>query len=99
MAAVLVTGASGSLGRHVVRELAEAGHATRRLVHRSRPLQVGVDDRAGDLTTGAGLEHALEGVDAVPDATGRLVAYSTAMLSRRRGARLDRRPGPRPARP
>lgn len=65
MALVLVTGASGDLGRHVVRHLTEAGHAPRRLVHRARPSQSGVDDRPGDLRTGEGLERAVEGVDAV----------------------------------
>lgn len=65
MALVLVTGASGALGRHVVRHLTEAGHSPRRLVHRARPPQSGTEDRPGDLRTGEGLEHAVEGVDAV----------------------------------
>lgn len=61
---VLVTGASGDLGRHVVRHLVAAGHSTRRLVHRARPIQAGVDDRPGDLRTGEGLERAVDGIDA-----------------------------------
>lgn len=65
MALVLVSGASGALGRHVVRRLLEAGHTPRRLVHRSRQRQSGVDDRPGDLRTDEGLDHAVEGVEAV----------------------------------
>ena len=79
MSTVLVTGASGSLGRQVVRALLEAGHTCRALVHRKRlPPPEGsahpdaaahpegrFEERDGDLLTGAGVEAALQGVDAV----------------------------------
>jgi uncharacterized protein YbjT (DUF2867 family) len=65
VALVLVTGAAGDLGQHVVRHLLQAGHPTRRLLHRARPAVAGADDRPGDLMTGAGLEAAVDGVDAV----------------------------------
>lgn len=65
MAAVLVTGASGSLGRHVVAGLLEGGHDVRALVHRQRVARPGVTQLVGDLRTGAGVAVAAEGVDTV----------------------------------
>src|SRR5215217_3854862 len=56
---VAVTGGTGMLGREVVAELARRGHAVRSLSRRE-----GVD-----LVTGDGLAGALDGVDAVVDAS------------------------------
>jgi uncharacterized protein YbjT (DUF2867 family) len=65
MSTVLVTGAAGSLGRLVVRELNAAGHDVRALIHRSTLEAPGVEARPGDLVSGEGLAAAVEGVDAV----------------------------------
>jgi uncharacterized protein YbjT (DUF2867 family) len=59
---VLVTGGTGSLGRDVVRRLLESGHRARVL---SRRAATGDDWVQGDLVTGAGLEAAVLGIDAI----------------------------------
>ncbi|MGC4894314.1 SDR family oxidoreductase [Micromonospora sp. DT31] len=61
---VLVTGATGRLGRVVVPRLRDEGFTVRALSRRPRtgdPVQW----RAGDLATGQGLAEAVDGVDAV----------------------------------
>lgn len=57
---ILVTGGTGRLGRPTVALLRERGHQVRVLSRRPGPGQV-----VGDLTTGAGLSEALDGVDTV----------------------------------
>ncbi|GAA2859448.1 NAD(P)H-binding protein [Streptosporangium fragile] len=52
---ILVTGGTGTLGRHVVDRLAAAGHPARVLSRTREPY-------LGDLRTGAGLGPALDGV-------------------------------------
>ncbi|MGP3971701.1 SDR family oxidoreductase, partial [Streptomyces sp. 6N223] len=65
--AILVTGGTGSLGRHVVWRLLEDEHEVRVLSRRPRP----PSDRSptewvrGDLKAGRGIDEALSGVDAV----------------------------------
>ncbi len=59
---ILVTGGTGALGRHVVKQLLESGHRARVL---SRRPGTGDDWVQGDLATGAGLETAVSGVDAI----------------------------------
>ena len=59
---VLVTGATGALGRHVVMQLRNAGHRARIY---SRNPQGHVDAVQGDLVTGAGLLKAVTGMDAI----------------------------------
>jgi uncharacterized protein YbjT (DUF2867 family) len=63
--AILVTGATGSVGRNVVRRLVEAGAEVRALSRSPRPagLPEGVRAVAGDLTQPASLAGALEDVD------------------------------------
>jgi uncharacterized protein YbjT (DUF2867 family) len=56
----LVTGGTGHLGRPVVDLLRESGHEARVLSRRA-----GRGHAIGDLTTGAGLTEALDGVDTV----------------------------------
>jgi uncharacterized protein YbjT (DUF2867 family) len=64
MEPILVTGGSGTLGRAVVRRLFDLGHPVRGLTRQgSRPGPAAWF--TGDLTTGAGLERAVEGTSAV----------------------------------
>ncbi|GAA2778134.1 SDR family oxidoreductase [Nonomuraea dietziae] len=64
---ILVTGATGNIGRHLVSLLAEAGVAVRALTRDPgrAGLPGGVEVARGDLTEPETLEAALEGVDAV----------------------------------
>ncbi len=63
---VLVTGASGYVGRRLVARLAERGTPVRALVHRSQgELPAGVEAVTGDITDSASLAGACEGVDAI----------------------------------
>ena len=59
---ILVTGGSGAVGREVVKQLLERGHKTRVL---SRKPGDGDGWVQGDLATGAGLEKAVHGIDAI----------------------------------
>jgi uncharacterized protein YbjT (DUF2867 family) len=59
---VLVTGGTGTLGRHVVMQLRQTGHRARIL---SREPRGHVDAVQGDLASGAGLVKAVAGMDAI----------------------------------
>ncbi|MDP9799744.1 uncharacterized protein YbjT (DUF2867 family) [Catenuloplanes nepalensis] len=59
---VLVAGGTGVIGRAVVAELDRRGHTV-------RALSRGGAGPRGDVTTGAGLDDAMSGVDAVVDTT------------------------------
>lgn len=59
---VLVTGASGVLGRKVARLATANGHTVRRL---SRSAREGDGWLMGDVATGEGLNHAVTGVDVI----------------------------------
>jgi uncharacterized protein YbjT (DUF2867 family) len=62
---VLITGATGTLGRHVVGEATEAGHKVRALSRKSHVGYTGVHWHQGDLETGDGIDTAVVGVDTV----------------------------------
>ncbi len=65
---VAVVGATGFVGRHVVQHLADSGHrviAISRRGTRRDAWTERVEARAADVDTGAGLESALTGADAV----------------------------------
>lgn len=66
MATILVTGATGSLGREVVARLLLRSHQVRILIHHtSEAIPEGVRAISGDLVTGAGLAEALAGAEVV----------------------------------
>lgn len=60
MAIILVTGGTGTLGRPTVDHLRAAGHEVRVLSRRTGP-----DLITGDLTTGSGVDTAVDGVDTI----------------------------------
>ncbi|MFL1380856.1 MULTISPECIES: NAD(P)H-binding protein [unclassified Nocardiopsis] len=64
---ILVTGATGTVGRHLVRWLVERGHPVRALTRRPdrADLGPGVEVVGGDLTDTATLKDAFAGVDGV----------------------------------
>lgn len=62
---VLVTGATGTLGHHVVPEAIDAGHHVRALSRRERIGYTGVHWHQADLLSPDGLDAALDGVDVV----------------------------------
>ena len=59
---ILVTGGTGTLGRHVVRRLRQSGHRARIL---SREPRGHVDAVHGDIRTGEGVARALAGMEVV----------------------------------
>src|SRR5712692_4176637 len=76
---VLVTGGTGTLGRHVVMQLRQTGHRARIL---SREPRGHVDAVRGDLTSGAGLVKAVAGMDAI-------IHAASATREPRRGRAVD----------
>jgi uncharacterized protein YbjT (DUF2867 family) len=55
---ILVTGGTGTLGRHVVRRLRDAGSNVRVLSRRSHESGSGIEFMTGDLATGEGIQPA-----------------------------------------
>jgi dihydroflavonol-4-reductase len=62
---VLVTGATGFIGSHLIQKLSSMGKSVRCLVRRKTTLPAEVEVVLGDLTSGHGVEEALRGVDTV----------------------------------
>jgi uncharacterized protein YbjT (DUF2867 family) len=67
---ILVTGGTGTLGRHVVRRLREAGRDVRVLTRRELDDGDGVRYVTGDLMTGAGVDAAVRGVSTIVHCAG-----------------------------
>ena len=67
---ILVTGGTGTLGVHVVRRLREAGSNVRVLSRRSHEAEDGIQFMRGDLSTGEGIEPAVEGVETIVHLAG-----------------------------
>src|SRR5918997_2703456 len=67
---VLVTGGTGTLGRHVVRRLQDAGSNVRVLSRSSREAEDGIQFMNGDLATGEGIEAAVDGVGTIVHLAG-----------------------------
>ncbi|MEV5326530.1 NAD(P)H-binding protein [Nonomuraea sp. N2-4H] len=65
MGKILVTGATGNVGRHVVSRLAKAGLDVRAFARRPEKVQAGVETVQGDLTVPESLEPALKDVESV----------------------------------
>ena len=72
MSRYLVTGATGFLGRHLVKDLLEHGHAVVALVRKPADLPSGVAQATGDVLDRASLEAALAGVDGVFHCAGKV---------------------------
>jgi len=97
MSAVLVTGATGNVGPHLVRELRDRGVRVRALVRdtvRARAmLGDDVDLAVGDLAEPASVAASLAGVDRVfllTPSHPRMVAYERAVLDAARAADVRR---------
>lgn len=69
-ASILVTGGTGTLGRLVVPRLRDAGVPVRILSRTAHDPGDGVQYALGDLTTGAGVEAAVDGVDTILHCAG-----------------------------
>ena len=54
---ILVTGGTGTLGRHVVRRLRDAGSHVRVLSRHSHKSGDGIQSMSGDLATGEGIRR------------------------------------------
>ena len=67
---ILVTGGTGTLGRHVVRRLQDAGSNVRVLSRRSHEFGDGIEFMTGDLATGEGIEAAVDGVETIVHCAG-----------------------------
>ena len=67
---ILVTGGTGTLGRHVVPRLRDAGCDVRVLSRHRHPPGDGVEFMAGDLATGEGAQAAVAGVGTVVHLAG-----------------------------
>jgi uncharacterized protein YbjT (DUF2867 family) len=95
---LLVTGGTGALGREVVTQLRANGHRARIL---SRRPGAGADWVQGDLVTGANLELAVKGIDAIvhaaSDATHPRQYNATDVLGTRRLLAMAREAGVRHA--
>jgi uncharacterized protein YbjT (DUF2867 family) len=69
-APILVTGGTGSLGRQVVARLRDAGFDVRVLSRATHEHANGIEFVTGDLTTGEGIEAAVQGIEIVIHAAG-----------------------------
>lgn len=67
---ILVTGGTGTLGRHVVRRLSEAGLDVRVLTRRTGKHENGVRFITGDLLSDAGLDAAVDGAATIIHCAG-----------------------------
>lgn len=67
---ILVTGGTGTLGRHVVSLLHDAGYRVRSLSRHPHDPGEGIEYVVGDLATGEGADRAVEGVDTIIHCAG-----------------------------
>lgn len=83
---VLVTGGTGTLGRLVVARLRDAGREVRVLSRTSRRLGPGIEVVEGDLTSGAGTDAAVTGVETVVHCAGTAKGEDVKALTLTRSA-------------
>lgn len=67
---ILVTGGTGTLGRHVVRRLSDAGHEVRVLTRQTGKEDVGDRFVTGDLLSRTGIDAAVDGVATIIHCAG-----------------------------
>ncbi|HEX6510283.1 MAG TPA: NAD(P)H-binding protein [Chloroflexota bacterium] len=67
---ILVTGGTGTLGQLVVPLLRDAGRNVRVLSRSSRESEGGIDFVTGDLTTGEGIDAAVQGIEIIVHLAG-----------------------------
>jgi uncharacterized protein YbjT (DUF2867 family) len=68
--ATLLTGGTGTLGRHVLPLLRDTGHELRVLTRGSRTPEHGAEYVTGDLRTGTGIERAVDGIETIVHLAG-----------------------------
>ena len=85
---VLVTGATGFLGQHVVAELVRRGETVRALVRPGRPgswrewlAAQGVESAEGDLLDATSLKRACSGADALVHCAAHMGLWARATIS------------------
>ncbi|MFL5733522.1 MAG: SDR family oxidoreductase [Chloroflexia bacterium] len=86
MQLILVTGGTGTLGRLVVAGLRDAGCKVRVLSRHSREAEERVEFVAGDLSTGEGIEAAVEGAQIIVHCAGSPKGDETKTLNLVRAA-------------
>ena len=67
---ILVTGGTGTLGRHVVQRLCEAGASVTVLSRHPGESADGIRYAVGDLSTGEGVEAAVRGAEVIVHCAG-----------------------------
>ena len=70
MQPILVTGGTGTLGRHVVRRLREAGHEVGVLTRQTLEDEIGIRFVTGDLLSGEGIDTAVDDVATIIHCAG-----------------------------
>jgi len=67
---IFISGGTGFVGGHVIRELLNKGHELRLLVHRRNPAVEGIEQVEGDVTKLESFEASLQGCQAVVNLVG-----------------------------
>src|SRR5690242_7494136 len=67
---ILVTGGTGTLGRHLVPRLQAAGNKIRVLSRSNHEAGMGIEFVSGDLATGEGVEAAVQGIETIVHCAG-----------------------------
>lgn len=67
---IFISGGTGFVGGHLIRELLNRGHEPRLLVHRRAPAVEGVEQVEGDVTRQESFQEALQGCQAVINLVG-----------------------------